>query len=161
MSGTRRTPIARIGAPLSISARALELFKATERARRRRRGAACVVNTYGLCRMECPACQAWSTAHDELHREFALKPWQWPCLPICPHPPGTQASREWEPSGLELALWQTLERARRAALAVSAAPPEASIRSESYLGAEIIAQAAPGRGGSSQQKNAPPERDRS
>ena len=126
MSGTKRTPIARIGTALRISPRALELFEATERARRRRRSAACVVGVYGQCGMECPACQAWSTAHSELHTELGLRPWEFPCLPICPHLPGTPASREWEPSGPELALWQTLERARRAALAPSA---DASIRS--------------------------------
>jgi hypothetical protein len=116
---TNRVPIARVGHPLQISARALELFKQTERARRRRRAAACVANEHGLCRMECGACQAWQDAHSELCIELRLKPWQFPALPICPHKPGTAASRDWEPSGPELALWQTLERARRAALAVS------------------------------------------
>jgi hypothetical protein len=126
MSGTRRTPIAR-PATLQISARAVGLFEQAEKARRKRRGAACAVGIYGYCRMECPACQAWSDAHSELHRELALKPWEWPCLPVCPHPPGSSAAQAWEPSGPELALWQTLERARRAALA--AAAPDGSIRS--------------------------------
>ena len=120
MSGTKRTPIARIGTALQITPRALELFAATERARRRRRSAACVVGVYGQCCMECGACQDWANAHSELHEELALKPWEFPCLPICPHRPGTQASRDWEPSGPELALWQTLERARRAAPAAPA-----------------------------------------
>jgi hypothetical protein len=118
---TNRTPIARVGQPLQITARALELFALTEKARRKRRAATCVANEYGLCRMEgCPPCEAWQNAHTELCIELRLKPWQFPALPICPHPPGTPASRDWEPSGPELALWQTLERARRAALAASA-----------------------------------------
>lgn len=130
MSGTRRTPIAR-RATLKISARALELFEQLERARRQRRAASCVVGPYGYCGMECGACQDWANAHSELHRELALKPWEWPCLPVCPFPPGSSAARDWSPSGPELALWQTLERARRAAVPAGAA--EASIRSGSTL----------------------------
>jgi hypothetical protein len=128
MSGTRRTPISRIGTLLQITSRALELFEATEKGRRKRRAAGCVVGVYGQCRMECGACQTWAAAHSELHSELRLRPWQWPCLPICLHPPGSEAARDWEPSGPELALWQTLERARRAALAGA---PEVSIQSES------------------------------
>jgi hypothetical protein len=125
MSGTRRTPLGR-KAGLVITPRVLELFAATEKARRKRRAAGCVVNEYGLCRMECGACQAWQDAHSELCIELRLRPWQFPALPICPHVPGTRASREWEPSGLELALWQTLERARAAQAAASA--PSANTR---------------------------------
>ena len=134
MSGTRRTPITRRHAQ-QISGRALELFAATEKASRQRQAAIvnCVVNMYGFCRMECGPCQAWANAHSDLHLELHLKPWQWPCLPVNPFPPGSPAARDWEPSGPELALWQTLERARRAALAGSAGAPEASIRSGSTL----------------------------
>jgi hypothetical protein len=127
---TNRTPIARLGHPLQISPRALSLFTATERARRKRRAAACIANEYGLCRMECGACQAWQNAHSELCIELRLKPWQFPALPICPYPPGSSASRDWEPSGLELALWQTLERARRG---TQAGAPDASIESGSTI----------------------------
>lgn len=130
MAGTKRVPIARIGAPLRITARVLELFAATEKARRARRAAACSVNVYGLCQMTCRACRTWQDAHDQLCLELSLRPWQYPALPICPRPPGTAASRDWEPSGPELALWQTLERARRAALAPA---PDASIHSEGTL----------------------------
>ncbi len=121
MSGTRRTPIARSRAP-SIPPRAIELFKATEKASRQRQAAIvnCVVNTYGFCRMECGPCRGWADAHSELHLELHLKPWEWPCLPVNPFPPGSPAARDWEPSGPELALWQTLERARRATLAAPA-----------------------------------------
>jgi hypothetical protein len=84
MSGTRRTPISRIGTLLQITSRALELFEATEKGRRKRRAAGCVVGVYGQCRMECGACQTWAAAHSELHSELRLRPWQWPCLPICP-----------------------------------------------------------------------------
>jgi hypothetical protein len=118
---TNRVPLAR-PANTRITARALELFALTEKARRRRRAAACVANEYGLC----APCRAWADAHNELHIELRLKPWQWPCLPINPFPPGSARAKGWEPSGPELALWQTLERARRAALAAPARRPAVS-----------------------------------
>ena len=57
---------------------------------------------------------------DRRLKELALKPWQFPALPICPYPPGSSASRDWSPSGPELRLWRVLERARHAALAAAA-----------------------------------------
>ena len=119
MSGTKRTPIIRRATQPQVTGPALALFAATEKTRRQRRGAACVVNLHGLCSMECAPCQAWAHAHSELHRELGLRPWVWPALPFNPHPPGTPAAQAWEPSGSELELWQTLERARRAALAAT------------------------------------------
>jgi hypothetical protein len=119
MSGTKRTPIAR-QANLQVTPHALALFAATEKASRQRRAASCVANLYGYCSMECGACQDWANAHSELHKELGLRPWEWPCLPVCPHPPGSSAAQDWSPSGPELQFWQTLERARRAAMAVSA-----------------------------------------
>ena len=132
MSGTRRTPIIRRGTP-QISPRALKLFEQAEKARLKRRGAACAVGPYGHCSLECAACRDWSNAHNELHKELGLRPWEWPCLPINPFPPGSINSRDWQPEGEELLLWQTLEKARRAALAVSAGAPEASIQSGSTI----------------------------
>jgi hypothetical protein len=112
MSGTRRTPIPR-RATLQISARAVELFEQVERARRQRRAASCVVGTYGYCRGECPACRSWYDLQDELHAELGLKPWQWPCVPINPFPPGSPPACDWRPGGDQLALWQLLDQARR------------------------------------------------
>jgi hypothetical protein len=112
MSGTKRTPIAR-QANLQVTPHALALFAATEKASRQRRAASCVANLYGYCSMECGACQDWANAHSEIHSELALRPWQWPALPICPHPPGSPAARAWRASGPELALQLALEQARR------------------------------------------------
>jgi hypothetical protein len=132
MSGTKRVPIAR-QSNLQVTPRAMELFEAAEKARSKRRGASCIVGPYGHCNMECPACQAWHDAHSQLHRGLGLRPWQWPCLPINPFPPGSINSRGWSPEGEELELWQQLERARRAAAGVGAGAPSASIRTGSTL----------------------------
>lgn len=116
MTGTKRTPVAR-QATARITPRALELFAATEKASRQRQSVIvkCVVNLYGLCRMECTPCQAWANAHNEIHLELHLKPWEWPCLPFNPHPPGSPAARAWRATGPELELQQllALEQARR------------------------------------------------
>jgi hypothetical protein len=113
MSGTKRTPIAR-QATLQITPRVVELFELAERARRQRKTASCVVGTYGLCRAECPACTRWYDAMAALHSELRLRPWQWPCLPLCSHPPGTPAARDWRPDSESLKLWLLLDQARSA-----------------------------------------------
>jgi hypothetical protein len=112
VSGTKRTPIGR-KASLQISARALQLFEQVERARRRRRAATCEIGVYGQCVMTCAPCRAWLDAHDELHQELGLRPWEYPCLPVCPFPPGSVKAKGWERSGPELELWQRLEIERR------------------------------------------------
>jgi hypothetical protein len=115
VSGTKRTPIAR-AATQQISPRALALFERTEVARGQGCAATCVANEYGVCRMEgCPPCEDWGNAHSELHAELHLKPWFWPCLPLCPFPPGSAKFQGWRPSKAEWDLWQTLEKARRVA----------------------------------------------
>jgi hypothetical protein len=116
MAGTRRVPLRR---PVlqQISMRAIELFRELERARRaRRRAVDCSVSRYGLCSAQCGACMAWWDAHDALHSELRLRPWQWPALPKNPYPPRSPAARKWRPSDAQRALQDQLEAARRAAI---------------------------------------------
>jgi hypothetical protein len=114
MSGTKRTPIARQPAPSQVTPRALALFTELERAARARNGDGCSITRHGLCAADCPACEAWYDRHAELHVELRLKPWQWPCLPLCPFPPGSAEAREWQPGGEQQALWEMLYAARKA-----------------------------------------------
>jgi hypothetical protein len=117
---TNRTPIRR-AAPTVISRRALELFAELERARRaRRRAVDCAVGPYGHCKTdECGACRRWWDAHAELHTELGLQPWQWPCLPRNPHPPGSAGARDWRPGTEPAELWKLMDEARRADVAPS------------------------------------------
>jgi hypothetical protein len=119
---TNRTPLRRPGLP-QVSARAIELFEQLERARRaRRRSTDCTLSgPQDYCSGRCRACQQWWDLHDELHRELKLRPWQWPCVPSNPHPPGTKRSRDWDCAAGEgdeqQALWDLLDSARRSARA--------------------------------------------
>jgi hypothetical protein len=114
MSGTRRTPLVRRSA-VQISPRALELFVELERARRARRHAVdCTISEQGLCTTDCRACRRWWDLHDELHVELRLNPWQWPCIPRNPYPPGSPKARDWHPDTEQEELWNLLNEARRA-----------------------------------------------
>jgi hypothetical protein len=116
MPGTKRNPIRRPTVQ-QISARAVELYGALRRASRARRGAIdCTNAKSGYCTTKCRACQAWYDAHDVLHTELRLKPWEWPALPRCPFPPGSAAAREWHPGDAQRELQERLEAARRAAI---------------------------------------------
>jgi len=112
MSGTARTPIARRAAQPQVSPRAIELFAAMEKARRARRRAGCNVGDLsGYCRGTCSVCRQWLDLHDHLHRELRLKPWQWPCVPRNPYPPGSAAAQTWRADGEQQALWDLLHDA--------------------------------------------------
>jgi hypothetical protein len=76
---TNRIPIRR-PALATITPRALELFERLERARRMRKGAACIIGDSPLdyCSADCQACQDWYDVHGEIHTELRLKPWQGP-----------------------------------------------------------------------------------
>jgi hypothetical protein len=119
---TNRTPIERRALTV-VSPRALELFAEMERARRaRQRAADCTTSAQsGYCTTKCRVCRAWWDAHDELHTELRLAPWQWPCLPLNPFPPGSAKAREWRPGTEQQDLWNLLNKTRRAAV-VAAAP---------------------------------------
>jgi hypothetical protein len=93
---TNRTPIQR-PARTVVSPRALELFAELERARRARKRA-----------VDCTI--------DALHTELRLKPWQWPCLPRNPYPPGSPTARGWRPGQEQQELWDLLDKARRGAV---------------------------------------------
>jgi hypothetical protein len=71
---------------------------------------------YAISAMPSLIRKAWWDAHDELHRELALRPWQWPCVPRNPHVPGSPPARKWRPSGAQRELQDQLEAARRAAI---------------------------------------------
>ncbi len=116
---TNRTPIQRPALTM-ISPRAIELFAELERARRaRRRATDCTISEFGLCKAECRACEAWWDAHDALHTELRLPPWQWPCIPRNSYPPGSPKARDWRPSAEQKELWDLLTEARRATAASS------------------------------------------
>jgi hypothetical protein len=117
MSGTKRNPIVRPSKNLQITAHVLALFEITEQGRGQRDLAIikCDSNEFGFCRLTCGPCEAWSSAHAELHELLGLQPWFWPCLPISPFPPGSQKSQDWRPSRPEWELWWALEKARQAA----------------------------------------------
>src|SRR4051812_949720 len=119
MSGTRRTPLAR-SPGMQITAEAVRLFTELERARRaRRRGVDCTQSEQGLCTTACRACRLWSDLHNQLHIELSLRPWQWPCIPRNPYPPGSAGAREWRPGTEQAELWGALNDARRAAVVAS------------------------------------------
>jgi hypothetical protein len=116
---TNRTPIQRPTLTM-ISPRALELFAELERVRRaRRRAADCTIAESGYCTTDCRACRRWFDLHDELHIELRLRPWQWPCLPRNPYPPGSPKARDWRPGTEPEELWNLLNEVRRAAVAPS------------------------------------------
>jgi hypothetical protein len=123
MSGTLRTPISRRSVQPQITPRALELFVEMERATRaRRRADGCSVSTYsGYCTTDCRACWKWFDLHSELHIELRLRPWQWPCLPRNPYPPGSPEADDWQPGEEQQELWELLDEARRAATRAPAA----------------------------------------
>jgi hypothetical protein len=115
MSGTQRTPLVRRSA-VPISPHAIELFAELERARRaRRRAVDCTIAESGYCTTNCRACRAWFDAHAALHSELHLPPWEWPCLPRNPYPPGSPKARDWRPGTEQKELWDFLNEARRAA----------------------------------------------
>jgi hypothetical protein len=122
---TNRTPIERPTLTM-ISPRALELFAELERARRaRRRAVDCTISEQGLCTTDCRACRRWFELHDQLHVVLRLRPWQWPCIPRNPYPPGSPGARDWRPDTEQKELWDILNEARRAAAVASrrTAPP--------------------------------------
>jgi hypothetical protein len=118
---TNRTPIER---PVlaKISPRAIELFAELERARRARRHAEdCTVGEQGFCRTDrCGACRRWWDVHGDVHEELGLYPWQWPCLPRNPYPPGSPKARDWRPAAEQEELQNLLKQARRAAVVATA-----------------------------------------
>jgi hypothetical protein len=118
MSGTRRTPLARLPG-VQITPRAIELFTEMERATRaRRRAVGCTITEYGLCKTDkCGACRRWWDAHNKLCTELALPPWQWPVIPRNPYPPNSAMARDWQPGTEQQALWNLLDKARRGAAA--------------------------------------------
>ena len=68
----------------------------------------------GHCAGECQPCREWYRLHNEIHVELNLKPWEWPCLPRNPYPPGSPKSRKWrprDPGSQPLALWAQLNEA--------------------------------------------------
>jgi hypothetical protein len=114
MSHTKRTPIARPSA-LQISPRAIELFVALERARKRRNAVSCIPGDSGsgYCSTKCKACRDWYALHGELHDELGLQPWQWLALPRSPYPPGSEQSLRWRPhpDSEQSELWRQLDEA--------------------------------------------------
>ena len=127
MSHTKRTPIVRQPS-LQFSSRAIELFEAMERARKRRHATTCIPDDSGsgsgYCKFECSACKAWSALDVELNNELGLKPWEgWPCLPHNPYPPGSPQSRRWraDPDSEQSVRWRLLDEARQASLAIDKA----------------------------------------
>jgi hypothetical protein len=91
-----------------------------ERSRRARLHAVdCTISEQGLCKSACRACRQWWDLHNQLHVELRLKPWQWPCIPRNPYPPGSPAAREWRPGTEQEELRSLLIEARRAAVAAS------------------------------------------
>jgi hypothetical protein len=112
---TNRTPIQRPALTM-ITPHAIELFAELERSRRARRHAVdCTISEQGLCKSECRACRQWWDLHNELHVELRLKPWQWPCIPKNPYPPGSPGAREWRPGTEQEELRDLLNEARREA----------------------------------------------
>ena len=95
-----------------IIPRALELFVEMERATRaRRRADGCSVSTHSrYCTTDCPACRKWFDLHAELHTELRLRPWQWPCLPRNPYPPGSPEADNWRPGEEQQELWGVARR---------------------------------------------------
>jgi hypothetical protein len=115
MSGTRRTPLERRSA-VQITPRALELFGELERSRRARKHAVdCTISEQDLCTGDCRVCQQWWDLHNELHIELRLQPWQWPCIPRNPYPPGSPGAREWRPGTEQQELRDLLNEARQEA----------------------------------------------
>jgi hypothetical protein len=112
---TNRTPIQRPALTM-ISAQTLKLFAELERARRARSAAVdCTISEYGLCTTDCRACRRWFDLHDQLHIELRLNPWQWPCLPRNPYPPGSPKARDWRPGTEAAGLWGLLNEALKEA----------------------------------------------
>jgi hypothetical protein len=133
---TNRTPIQRPALTM-ISPRALALFAELERARRARlRAVDCTISEQGLCTTDCRACRAWSDAHNQLHVELRLQPWQWPCFPRNPYPPGSPKAREWRPSAEQKELWDLLTEARRAAVVATTSLEEERPYAEPVAGQE-------------------------
>jgi hypothetical protein len=114
MPGTKRIPIHRQAAGPQVTLRAIELFREMERARRaRKRAVGCTITKHGYCTGDCRACCAWDAAHDQLHSELKLRPWQWPCLPYNPFPPNSPEARAWRPGGAQQKLQDLLNEARQ------------------------------------------------
>jgi hypothetical protein len=122
MSGTRRTPLGR-SSGVQITPKAIELFTESEKARRARKRADCVLTEQATCRATCGACSAWWDAHDKLHTELQRELWQFPCIPYSPYPPGSAAARDWRPDAEPAELWNLLDKARRATTATRHAIP--------------------------------------
>jgi len=122
MSHTRRTPIARQPS-LQISAKAIELFEAMERAQRRRNAADCIDDDSGsgsgYCKHACAACREWWQLYEELYHELDLKPWEWPVIDYNPFAPGSERAKRWrpDPNSAGMAQWRLLDEARKAAKA--------------------------------------------
>ena len=94
---TNRVPIERPALTM-ITPRAIELFAELERAARaRRRAVDCTIAENGYCTTACRACRLWFDLHDQIHVALRLRPWQWPCLPRNPYPPGSPNARNWRP----------------------------------------------------------------
>jgi hypothetical protein len=138
MSGTRRVPLARPPA-VKITPRALDLFVEMERARRaRRRADDCAIDApSGYCTTDCRACRAWWDAHAALQEELRLPPWQWPCLPRNPYPPGSPKAREWRAGTEQKDLWDFLNKARRAAVVATASSSQKGPHAELVAGQEV------------------------
>jgi hypothetical protein len=123
MSGTKRTPLERRSAT-QITPKAIELFRATERAKRaRRRAIDCRISEQGCCSAvsECRACRAWWDAHAKLAEELQTPLWRWPAIPRNPFAPGSADARRWRPDQHQKELYDLLDAARRAAAATKRA----------------------------------------
>jgi hypothetical protein len=122
MSGTKRIPLSRREVHPHITPRAIELFAEMERATRARwKGVRCTISERSsYCDAECPACEQWWAAHNALHDELRLRPWQWPAVPSNPYPPGHPSARAWarevsRSDSRAAELYRTLRAASRAA----------------------------------------------
>ena len=63
----------------------------------------------------CVACEEWQRAHNVLHDELGLKPWEWPAVEhpesVCPYPAGSPAAAQWQRDERGVALYRELEEA--------------------------------------------------
>jgi hypothetical protein len=115
---TNRTPIQRPALTM-ITPRAVELYESMGALR-----CTCLPPPRPPTRGPCPGCAKWYDLHDQLHRELAARPWEWPI--VARRSPKRAGSTAWNETiaGTMAQLDEAVRRRRAAAAALPSAGTE-------------------------------------